>query len=88
MNAPTTSSPTSRPSLPRSLAALGILALAIIPALGCDSAPQPDHSLRDNLAAFHAAHSDPNDIGSLDATAPPSDLNAYRNPTYRTVSTH
>ena len=64
-----------------------LLALAAAPTIGCDPANQPDHSLRADLAAIHSAHEDPDDIGSLDATAPPPDLNQYRRPTYRTAST-
>jgi hypothetical protein len=69
----------------RRLAAAAILlGFAAFPAVGCDSANQPD--LRADLAAIHSAHGDPEAIGTLDATAPPPDLNAYRKPEYRAVS--
>lgn len=56
------------------------------PTIGCGSVKQPDHSLRADLAAIHSAHDDADAIGSLDATAPPPDLNQYRRPTYRAAS--
>jgi hypothetical protein len=63
-----------------------MLGLATVPTVGCDSGDQPDHSLRSDVAALRAAHGNPDQIGSLDETAPPTDLNQYRKPVYRTAS--
>jgi hypothetical protein len=77
---------------PHSISRIAFAALALTliaaPIIGCDSYPQPDHNLRADLAAIRTSHGDPDAIGSLDETAPPSNLNDYRRPTYRTVATH
>ncbi len=65
-----------------------LLTLAAAPIVGCNSANEPDRSMSADLAAIRIAHSDANDIGSLDATAPPANLNDYRKPVYRTASAH
>ncbi len=73
----------------RRLAAVAvILGIVCVPALGCDSnsEDQPDHSLRADVAAIRSIHGDPDAIGTLDATAPPSDLSAYGKPEYRPAS--
>jgi hypothetical protein len=73
-------------SISRFVSAGFLLALTAAPTIGCGSVKQPDHSLRADLAAIHSAHDDADAIGSLDATAPPPDLNQYRRPTYRAAS--
>ena len=74
-------------SLSRITLAAIVLGLGAAPTLGCDSANEPDHSLRADVAAIRGAHGDPDAIGALDATAPPPDLNEYRKPVYRTAAT-
>jgi len=70
--------------------ALAALALTLFAAsaLGCNASQDP--GLRTNLAALRAAHGDSSDIGSLDETAPPANLDQYRRPVdtahYSTVS--
>jgi hypothetical protein len=67
---------------------IAALALGLVTAatLGCNASQ--DQNLRTNLAALRAAHADPDAIGSLDATAPPTNLDDYRRhpATFRTVA--
>jgi hypothetical protein len=63
-----------------------ILGFATAPMMGCGSGSQSKQSLRAELATLRTAHGDPDSIGTLDATAPPPDLNEYRKPVYRAVS--
>ena len=63
-----------------------LLALAVSSTVGCESATLPDRSLRADITGIRSAHGDADEIGSLDATFPPPDLNDYRKPVYRTVA--
>jgi hypothetical protein len=65
-----------------------LLAATLAPAIGCASGEQPNRSLRADLAVLRSAKDDPEAIGTLDATAPPPDLNEYRRPFDRTASAH
>jgi hypothetical protein len=59
--------------VPTAIAAT-VLSLAI---LGCSDSFS-NHDLRNDLATIHAMHGDGDGIGSLDETAPPTDLATYR----------
>ena len=52
-----------------------LLSLATVATLGCSTAQS--YSLRDNLATIHVQH-DADDIGAIDGTAPPTNLDDYR----------
>jgi hypothetical protein len=76
-----------------SSAALAAIAISLVAAAttGCNATGSDNPSLRNDLAAIRTAHGDPDSIGSLDATAPPPNLDTYRRsagPAYRTVAAH
>ncbi len=57
------------------LAAATLLSFAAAATLGCSAAR--GYSLRNDLAALHT-QTDADDIGAIDATAPPANLDDYR----------
>jgi hypothetical protein len=61
------------------LTAVAVLAIPLIAAAtGCNAADSACPNLRADLVAIRSAHRDPDAIGSLDATAPPINLDRYR----------